>query len=581
MDTDPPPRLLALLCRRRFLPFFLVQFSGAFNDNLYRNALLVLLVSGAVAAQRVDLWVNLAAALFILPFFLFSPLAGQLADRGDKARLMRWVKAAEVAIMGAAAVALLHHAWVWLLALLFAMGTHSAFFGPLKYAILPQHLTAGELVAGNALVGTGTFVAILSGTIGGTLLAGSADPQLWIGVGVVLVALLGWSASLAVPAAPGTAPELQIDWNLPRQLAALYRLAAAQFGVLSTVVAISGFWGLGVSYLTQIPNFAVSVLGGTPALIALLLSAFVVGIAVGSLLCARIGGARGEPGLVPLGALGLMLFSLDLGVAAGAVQPLADAGPLLAQLGRWPLLRVIGDIVLLGVCGGLYAVPLYVQLQRRADSDRRARVIAFNNLINSLAMVAASLLGMLILGVLRWPIPDFFILLGVLQGLVLALLLVWSPEWLAQLLGWLLGRLWFGVRELRFPGERCAGEVVLYCTADPLAALLAATRSGRPARLTLSPRLHGWRWRLLSAAFPAALSPPQPVAGAPVCCRYAPDPLAGAATVDPVRYFGLRVQRRGWRRLELDISPLAAGVAGLPADGDFDPLAAHHPASGS
>jgi len=175
MDTDSPPRLLALLRRRRFLPFFLVQFSGAFNDNLYRNALLVLLVSGAVAAERVNLWVNLAAGLFILPFFLFSPLAGQLADRCDKARLMRWIKAAEVLIMIGAATALFQQAWAWLLALLFAMGVHSSFFGPLKYAILPQHLGAGDLVAGNALVGMGTFVAILSGTIGGSLLAGSPE----------------------------------------------------------------------------------------------------------------------------------------------------------------------------------------------------------------------------------------------------------------------------------------------------------------------------------------------------------------------------------------------------------------------
>lgn len=569
---DPPPRLLALLSRRRFLPFFLVQFSGAFNDNLYRNALLVLLVSGAVAAERVDLWVNLAAGLFILPFFLFSPLAGQLADRCDKARLMRWIKAAEVAIMGAAAAALLQQAWIWLLVLLFAMGAHSAFFGPLKYAILPQHLTAGELVAGNALVGTGTFVAILSGTIGGSLLAGCAAPEYWVGAGVVLVALLGWSASLAVPGAPGAAPELRIDWNPLRQLAVLHRLAAARSGVLPTAVGISGFWGLGVSYLTQIPHFAVAVLGGTPALIAVLLSAFVVGVASGSLLCARIGGARGEPGLVPLGALGLMLFSLDLGLAARAIQPLAEAAPLLAQLGRWPLPRVLGDIVLLGVCGGLYAVPLYVQLQRRVDSDSRARVIAFNNLLNALAMVAASLLGMLVLGLLRWPMPDYFVLLGVMQGLALALLLRWSPDWLVQLLGWVLGRLWYGVRELRLPGLG-AGEVVLYCAADPLAALLAATRSPRPVRLALSPRLHGRFWRLLRRAFP----PPGPPV---LCCLEEPDPLAPAEAVGAGGHFRLRVRRRGWRRLELDISPLTADAAALSAGGDLGPPAARRPAPG-
>lgn len=421
MSQDTRPRLFALLGRRRFLPFFVVQFSGAFNDNLYRNAVLVLLVSGAVAVDRVNLWVNLAAGLFILPFFLFSPLAGQLADRCDKTWLMRWVKGAEVVIMATAAVALWHQAWGWLLGLLFAMGTHSAFFGPLKYAILPQHLTTAELVTGNALVGTGTFVAILAGTIGGTLLAGGANPELRVGVGVVLVALLGWSASAAVPLAPAPAPGLRIDWNPLRQFIALYRLTAERRAVLMAVLGISWFWALGASYLTQIPNFVITVLGGAPPLIALLLSAFVVGIATGSLLVARLGGNHRELRLVPLGVLGLGLFGVDLALAAGAVgTPPVEWG--------WALARVVGDIVLLGASGGLYAIPLYVRLQREAADDRRARIIAFNNLLNALFMVAASLLGVLVLGVLQRDIPEFFLLLSLLHGVAAVLLLRSAPE---------------------------------------------------------------------------------------------------------------------------------------------------------
>lgn len=564
MDTDSPPRLFALLRRRRFLPFFLVQFSGAFNDNLYRNALLVLLVSGAVAAERVNLWVNLAAGLFILPFFLFSPLAGQLADRCDKARLMRWIKAAEVLIMAGAAAALFQQAWAWLLALLFAMGTHSSFFGPLKYAILPQHLGAGDLVAGNALVGMGTFVAILSGTIGGSLLAGSPDPHLWVGFGVILVALSGWVASLAVPPAPAAVPDLRIDWNPLRQLAVLYRLARARFGVLPAAAGISLFWALGVSYLTQIPNFAVVVLGGTPSLIALLLSAFVVGVALGSLLCARIGGTRGELGLVPLGGLGLVLFSLDLGFAVRGFQPLAEAAPSLQLLSQWPLPRVLGDIVLLGICGGLYVVPLYVQLQRRAGSDSRARMIAFNNLLNALFMVAASLLGMLVLGVLHWSIPDFFLVLGLLQGLALVLLSIWAPDWLVSLAGWLVGRLWFGVRVLRFPEGRSAETWVLHCPPDPLTVLLAVTRSGRPVQLSLPVSLRGWRWRWLRRAAPPL---PEPGAAAgPVCCCE-PDPLAAVTPGAASRHYRLRLRRRGWRKLEVEVTPLAE--SGDVAGGDI------------
>lgn len=574
---DSPPRLLALLSRRRFLPFFLVQFSGAFNDNLYRNALLVLLVSGAVAAERVNLWVNLAAGLFILPFFLFSPLAGQLADRCDKARLMRWIKAAEVLIMAGAAAALFLQAWAWLLALLFAMGAHSSFFGPLKYAILPQHLATGDLVAGNALVGMGTFVAILSGTIGGSLLAGSAAPQYWVGAGVVLVALAGWAASLAVPPAPAAAPDLRIDWNPLRQLAVLYRLASARFGVLPAAAGISLFWALGVSYLTQIPNFAVAVLGGTPSLIALLLSAFVVGIAIGSLLCARIGGSRGELGLVPLGGLGLVLFSLDLGCAVRGFQPLAEVAPSLHLLSQWPLPRVLGDIVLLGICGGLYVVPLYVQLQRRAGATSRARVIAFNNLLNALFMVAASLLGMLVLGVLRWSIPDFFLVLGLLQGLALVLLSIWAPDWLVYLAGWVAGRLWFGVRRLHFPGGGDGAETwVLHCPPEPLAVLLAVTRSGRPVRLALPASLRGWRWRWLRRSAPAL---PEPGAvRIPVCCCE-PDPLVAVTPDAALRHYRLRVRRRGWRKLAVEVTPLAE--AGDAAGGELPGAAAPCPVPGS
>ena len=409
MHADGRPRLFGLLRRRRFLPFFLVQFSGAFNDNLYRNALLVLLVSGAVAAERVNLWVNLAAGLFMLPFFLFSPLAGQLADRCDRAWLMRWVKGAEVLIMVAAALALWLQAWGWLLALLFAMGAQSAFFGPLKYAILPQQLAPRELVAGNALVGMGTFIAILAGTIGGTLLAGNPDPEFRVGIAVILIALLGWSTSIAVPPAPGPAPALPIDWNPLRQFAVLHRLAAERRTVLVAVLAISWFWALGVSYLTQIPNFVVAVLGGAPPLIALLLSAFVVGIATGSLLCSRLGGARGGLGLVAFGALGLGLFGIDLALAAAA----AAAEPVVRS---WELVRILGDIVLLGASGGLYVIPLYVRLQREAAEDRRARMISFNNLLNALFMVAASLLGMLVLGLLQRSIAEFFLLLSLLHG---------------------------------------------------------------------------------------------------------------------------------------------------------------------
>lgn len=429
---DHPRRSqFALLRQRRFLPFFLTQFGGACNDNLFKNSLLVLLVSGAVAGERVDTLVNLAAGLFILPFFLFSPLAGQLADKYDKARMIRWIKLAEIMIMVLAALAFQVRAWGPLLALLFAMGTHSAFFGPLKYAIIPQHLHAEELVAGNAQVGMGTFVAILLGTIGGTLLAGRPDPAAGIGAAIILVALLGWFASREIPAAPAAAPGLPLDWNPLRQLVALYRGIAPQRTVFFAILGISWFWALGASYLTQMPHFAMSVLGGTPPVIALLLSVFVVGVAAGALLCARLSGPRIEIGLVPLGAIGLSLFGLDLSQAAAMVAAGTQRLGPLALSEHLPMLRVLTDILLLGLSGGLYVVPLYAHVQAHTEPDRRARVIAFNNILNALFMVAASLLGILLLGAAGLGMPGFFLTLALLNTAVAALLFARAPEFLS------------------------------------------------------------------------------------------------------------------------------------------------------
>lgn len=433
MSADHPRHSqFALLRQRRFLPFFLTQFSGACNDNLFKNAFLVLVVSGAVAGEQVDTLVNLAAGLFILPFFLFSPLAGQLADKYDKARMIRWIKLAEIVIMVLAALAFQVQAWRLLMVLLFAMGTHSTFFGPLKYAIIPQHLEAGELVAGNAQVGMGTFVAILLGTIGGTLLAGRPAPEAGIGAAVVLVAVLGWFASRAIPAAPAAAPGLHLDWNPLRQLVALYRQIVPQRTVFLAILGISWFWALGASYLTQMPHFAISVLGGTPPVIALLLSAFVVGVAAGALLCARLSGPRIEVGLVPLGAIGLSLFGLDLSYAALAASGPQHLGPL-ALSEHLPMVRVLTDILLLGLSGGLYVVPLYAYVQAHTESDRRARVIAFNNILNALFMVMASVLGILLLGMAKLGIPNFFLVLALLNAGMAALLFARAPEFLQGL----------------------------------------------------------------------------------------------------------------------------------------------------
>lgn len=439
--------LFGLFNTRRFLPFFLTQFSGALNDNLFKNALLVVFVSSAATQDlgNSNTLVNIAAGLFILPFFLFSPLAGQLADKYDKARIIRYVKTIEIIIMVVAAIAWWSHQWWVLMALLFAMGTQSAFFGPIKYSIIPQHLDDDELVSGNAQVEMGTFVAILVGTIGGTLLADLTRPELIIGAVIITVAVLGWVASRSIPSAPSHAVDLVVDWNPFREAWALYGLARERRAVLLSIVGISWFWLMGAAYLTQMPNFAVAVLNGTPGLIATLLCGFVVGIASGSLLCDRLSGHKVEIGLVPLASIGLSVFGIDLFFSANAFV----APPLLSVaefLSRPDGLRILLDIVLIGLSGGLYIVPLYANIQSRTEDDSRARVIAFNNMLNALFMVIASVLGIILLGAAGLSIPEFFLVVALMNIAVALFIYYQVPEFTMRFLVWLLSHTLYRVR---------------------------------------------------------------------------------------------------------------------------------------
>src|SRR5690606_21020886 len=292
-----------LLASSRFLPLFVTQFLGAFNDNLFKNTLIVLLVSAGASGQfDSNIMINLAAGLFVLPFFLLSPIAGQLADKYEKSALIRRVKVAEIAIMLIAVAILYLQRWAGLLGVLFLMGVQSAFFGPLKFSILPQHLHPGELVAGNAQVEMGTFAAILLGTLLGTLIGGLENYLPVMAVGVVGVAILGWLTSRKIPPAEPHAAELQLNFNPFSEMKELVALAREKKAVWLSILGISWFWLLGAAYLTQTPNFAVTVLNGGVSLIALLLCTFTVGIGAGSLLCDRLSGHKVEIGLVPLGS---------------------------------------------------------------------------------------------------------------------------------------------------------------------------------------------------------------------------------------------------------------------------------------
>lgn len=390
--------LFNLLGTRRFAPFFLTQFLGAFNDNLFKNALVVLLTFQAASwtALSPGLLANLAAGIFILPFFLFSATAGQLADKYDKALLARAVKWLEMLIMGVAALGFAWHSLPVLLVALFMLGLHSTLFGPVKYAILPQHLQADELIGGNAWVEAGTFVAILAGTLVGALLAGSVSEPVWIAAGGFIVALAGYQASRRIPPAPAPVPELKVNLNPLSETGRNLAFAKADREVFLALLGISWFWLYGALFLAQFPAYARNILGGNEAAVTLLLATFTIGIGTGSLLCEQLSQRRLELGLVPLGAIGLTVFGLDFAAATSNFasflpSTVAQGQPLATLLSQVAVWRVLLDLLLLGGFGGLFIVPLYALMQIRSAVEHRARIVAANNILNAAFMVSGAL----------------------------------------------------------------------------------------------------------------------------------------------------------------------------------------------
>ncbi|MFV8572142.1 MFS transporter [Marinobacter sp. SBS5] len=451
-----------LLSERRFAPFFVTQFAGAFNDNLFKNALLLLVTynAGGLFGLSSDVVVNLAAMLFILPFFLFSAVAGQIADRYEKSGIIRWVKLAEVAIMAVAAVGLWFGWHEMLLLLLFLMGVQSAFFGPVKYAILPQTLDNSELVGGNALVEMGTFVAILLGTLVAGVMMKAPLPGPMIAVAVLLVAALGLFSALKIPKAEAAAPDLKINFSPLKETWKLMAIAKENHNVLLSVLAISWFWFLGAAYLTQFPGFAKDELLGDETVVTVLLAIFTVGIALGSVACERMSGHKVELGIVPLGSLGLSLFGIDLYLNMPA-QPVPSDWWMIFTEGDYR--RVAIDLLGIGISGGLFIVPLYAFVQQETPPDTRARVIAALNVFNALFMVASALLGMLVLGVIGLSIPEFFLVLSIMNLIVAAFVYQQVPEFALRFVIWMMSHTIYRVKHHdldRIPEE---GPVLLVC----------------------------------------------------------------------------------------------------------------------
>ena len=423
-----------LLKAPRFMRLFVTQFLGAFNDNLFKNALIVLLTFKAAhwTTIKPELLGNLGAGIFILPFFLFSATAGQLVDKLDKARVARFVKLMEIAIMLLASIGFALQSFALLMIALFMMGVHSALFGPVKYAILPQHLRPDELVAGNALVEAGTFTAILLGTLVGGVLAALDNGTQWISIVAVLIAIAGYIASRGIPAAPSAIPKLVIRFNPLTDTWRCMTQSLQNREVFIAIIGLSWFWLYGALFLAQFPAYAKNVIGGTESAVTLLLAVFTVGIGVGSLACDRLSRHKIELALVPVGAAGLTLFGLDFVLASPTETPAQmslSLGQLLADAATW---RILVDLLLLGAFGGFFCVPLYALMQARSDEDKRARTIAANNIMNSLFMVAGALGASAMLGA-GFSMPHLFVLAAIVNACVAIALFIVVPEFMQRL----------------------------------------------------------------------------------------------------------------------------------------------------
>ncbi len=475
----------SLLAQRRFAPFFVTQFLGALNDNILRNGLVILITFQGVRIAGMDAGklANVAGALFILPFFLFSATAGQLADKYEKSRLMRGIKLLEIFLMVLAAFTFVSENYTVLLAVLFMMGCQSTLFGPVKYAYLPQQLATEELVGGNALVESGTYMAIIFGLIVGGITADLGN-QYVLASCLVSVALFGYLASRQVPATRAVDPELVINWNAWTETWRIVGFAREKRSVFLSILGISWFWFFGSAMTIQLPAYTLDILNGNEAVTTGLLVAFAVGVGVGSLLCERMSGHRIELGLVPFGSIGLSVFAIDLYFAQPTMHVAAvdSIGDFLVRPGSW---RILMDLTLLGAFGGFYSVPLYALIQHRTDRQHLSRVIAANNIINALFMVAAAALafGVLASGL---TIPQFYLILALLNVIVAIYIFSLLPEFLMRFLVWILVSILYRVRPSGLENIPVKGPAVLVCNhVSFVDALLVGGSIRRPIRFVM------------------------------------------------------------------------------------------------
>jgi len=494
---DPPVRhsQFELLRQRRFLPYFSVQALGAFNDNVYRQAIIGLLIFLGASTEQRGLYAILAPAIFILPYFLFSAIAGQIAEKLEKQRLIVITTGMEIAIMSVAAVGFLLQNLPLLLVALFCTGMQSTLFGPVKYSVLPSILKPEELTGGNGLVEMGTSISILLGMVAGGLifqLAGAYGPQA-AAIAIVALAILGNLLARRIPRMEAGAPELKIHWNpLPESVAVL-RMAKRQPAVRNAILGVSWFWFFGTLVTSQLPTYAERHLGGaadSATLYVFVLALFSIGTGAGSLLCEKLSGRIVEIGLVPVGALGMSAFLLDLYFARPGMAAAGglDVARFLAQDGS---LRIVADLVGIGLSTGIFVVPLFALIQSRTPASHMARVFAALNIQNSGFIVLAALAGLVLQGWLGWTGPQLFLALAIANALVALWIFSMVPEFFMRFVSWLMVRTLYRLDlhgiEKHVPDE---GAALLVCNhVSYMDALILAATVPRPVRFVMYYRI--------------------------------------------------------------------------------------------
>jgi 1-acyl-sn-glycerol-3-phosphate acyltransferase len=492
-----------LLRERRFAPFFWTQFLGAMNDNVFKIGFtsLVTYQAARFSGVNADTAAFLISAIFILPFVLFSATSGQIADKYDKAMLTRFVKTFEIGVMLVGGAGFWLHNASLLYLCTFLMGVHSTVFGPVKYAYLPQHLEKSELVGGNGMVEMGTFVAILLGTILGGAAAGSdAHGAAILAFGCVAIAVIGRVASGFVPPSTPSQPELRINWNPVSETWRNLKLARQNRTVFLSLLGISWLWFVGATFLSSFFRFAKDVLSANPDVVTVLLATFSIGIGTGSLLCERLSKKRIEIGLVPLGSIGISVFGIDLFFASHAlpgVGHLLTVAEFMTLPAHW---RVLADLFLLAMFGGFYSVPLYALIQSRSQPSHRARIIAANNILNSLFMIVSALMAVALTSA-GVGIPGLFLVTALLNVVVAIYIYSLVPEFLLRFVAWLLVHTFYRIRLVhaeRIPDE---GAAVLVCNhVSYVDAIVIMAESPRPIRFVMDHRIFrmpvvGWLFR--------------------------------------------------------------------------------------